>query len=563
MPTLFTPRRLALIVILGAVAAACGDNNSETQDDRPPTAVIDAPVNAALWTAGDLIEFSGHATDPEDGTLPGTSLTWWAELHHDSHTHPFMAVQSGTNGSVSLPTTGETSDNVWYRFYLRAVDAAGQADTAFVEIFPRKASLTITATGTGRQITLDAQPHAAPYTVVSVVGMERVIGTPSPQVALDSTWSFTGWSDGGAKEHTIVMPLTDTTFTASFTGTGPGNTPPTVTLTGPGSDTSVVANTAVTLRATAADVDGTVLAVDFRDGSTVIGTDSTSPYTFTWTPTVNGAHVITARATDDDGSVTTSGARTVTVTGGGGGDTELPTVAWVKPDEMEQGLSGPVNLTASATDNVGVVGVEFALDGVSLGEDLSAPYGFTLPSTDAYTTGSHFFQARSRDAAGNTSPWAVRHVMFAGSQNIQSGFTRTLLASGISGQATAMARAPDGRFFVAQQSGQLRVVKNGTLLTKPFVTVSVNTVQERGLLGVAFDPDYASNRYVYIYYTTSAAPIHNRVSRFTASLANPDTAETGSEFQILNLPQLNAGNHNGGAIHFGPDGKLYVAVGDN
>jgi glucose/arabinose dehydrogenase len=127
-----------------------------------------------------------------------------------------------------------------------------------------------------------------------------------------------------------------------------------------------------------------------------------------------------------------------------------------------------------------------------------------------------------------------------------------------------MAVAPDGRIFVAQQGGALRVVKNGALLTQPFLTVSVNSSGERGLLGIAFDPNFATNSFVYVYYTTSASPIHNRVSRFTASAANADVAAAGSEVQILNLPNLSsATNHNGGAIHFGTDGKLYIAVGEN
>jgi glucose/arabinose dehydrogenase len=146
---------------------------------------------------------------------------------------------------------------------------------------------------------------------------------------------------------------------------------------------------------------------------------------------------------------------------------------------------------------------------------------------------------------------------------LPAGFAETRVATGLA-SPTAMAVAPDGRIFVAQQGGALRVVKNGALLTQPFLTVSVNSSGERGLLGVAFDPGFATNNFVYVYYTTSGAPIHNRVSRFTASAANPDVAAAGSEVQLLNLPSLSsATNHNGGAIHFGTDGKLYIAVGDN
>jgi glucose/arabinose dehydrogenase len=146
---------------------------------------------------------------------------------------------------------------------------------------------------------------------------------------------------------------------------------------------------------------------------------------------------------------------------------------------------------------------------------------------------------------------------------LPTGFTETSLTGALS-NPTAMAFAPDGRAFIAQQGGQLRVVKNGALLTQPFLTVSVNASGERGLLGVAFDPQFTTNGYVYVYYTTSSSPIHNRVSRFTASGGNPDVVASGSEVVLLNLPALSsATNHNGGAIHFGGDGKLYIAVGEN
>jgi len=124
-----------------------------------------------------------------------------------------------------------------------------------------------------------------------------------------------------------------------------------------------------------------------------------------------------------------------------------------------------------------------------------------------------------------------------------------------------MAIAPDGRIFVCQQGGALRVIKNGALLPAPFVSLTVDPNGERGLLGVAFDPNFASNNFVYVYYTVPIEPRHNRVSRF---IANGDVAVPGSETILLELnPLTTASNHNGGAIHFGPDGKLYIATGEN
>src|SRR6266699_5128759 len=141
------------------------------------------------------------------------------------------------------------------------------------------------------------------------------------------------------------------------------------------------------------------------------------------------------------------------------------------------------------------------------------------------------------------------------------GFVEAQVGGNLSGSPTAMAFAPDGRLFVCQQGGQLRVIKNGSLLSTPFVSLTVDSSGERGLLGIAFDPNFATNHYLHVYYTVATSPIHNRVSRFTAA---GDTAAPGSEAVILELNSLSsATNHNGGAIHFGPDGKLYIGVGEN
>lgn len=143
---------------------------------------------------------------------------------------------------------------------------------------------------------------------------------------------------------------------------------------------------------------------------------------------------------------------------------------------------------------------------------------------------------------------------------LPAGFAEQLVAGGLT-NATAMQIAPDGRIFICLQGGQLRVVSAGTLLATPFLTVTVSAAGERGLLGVAFDPNFATNQYVYVYYTATTPTVHNRVSRFTA---NGNVAVAGSEQVILDLETLSgATNHNGGAITFGLDGRLYVAVGDN
>ena len=156
--------------------------------------------------------------------------------------------------------------------------------------------------------------------------------------------------------------------------------------------------------------------------------------------------------------------------------------------------------------------------------------------------------------------WVVMIAGPAAAATVPAGFSESLVAEGLN-RPTAMAFAPDGRLFICEQDGQLRVVSDGVLQSQPFVTLTVNSSGERGLIGVAFDPAFEINHFVYVYYTATTPVIHNRVSRFTA---NGDEAVPGSEQVILELDQVTSDAiHNGGAIHFGPDGKLYVAVGDH
>ena len=145
----------------------------------------------------------------------------------------------------------------------------------------------------------------------------------------------------------------------------------------------------------------------------------------------------------------------------------------------------------------------------------------------------------------------------ANAATVPAGFTDAVVAAGLT-NPTAMALAPDGRIFVCQQNGALRVIKNGALLSTPFLTVTVDSSGERGLLGVAFDPNFVSNQLVYVYYTATTPSVHNRISRFTAS---GDVALAGSEVLVMDLPNLStATNHNGGALHFGPDGNFTLQL---
>src|SRR5215218_8762169 len=132
---------------------------------------------------------------------------------------------------------------------------------------------------------------------------------------------------------------------------------------------------------------------------------------------------------------------------------------------------------------------------------------------------------------------------------------------------TDMEFAPDGRLFITEDAGRVRIAKpDGTLSTFLDISTKVDSKGERGLLALTFDPGFSTNGYLYIHYTkkaTSTTPPHNRVVRITAS---GDRAVSGSEKLIFRLGNQSAANQfpqfMGGALDFGTDGKLYVATGD-
>jgi hypothetical protein len=186
--------------------------------DSLPTANITQPVAGSTYAAGNVVQYAGTGNDAEDGVLPASAFTWWVNLHHDDHVHPFVPPVTGAkSGSFTIPTTGETSPNVFYRIHLRVRDSAGLTRTARRDIVPRKSTITLATNPTGLQLKLDGQPVSTPYRFVSVVGMQRRVEAVSPQTANGTNWTFGSWSDGGARSHTIRTPGADTTYTARYT----------------------------------------------------------------------------------------------------------------------------------------------------------------------------------------------------------------------------------------------------------------------------------------------------------------------------------------------------------
>ncbi len=209
--------RFRAIVSNDSGSATSSEATLTVTSNQPPSGTITQPAAGTLYSGGNVISYAGTATDPEDGTLPASAFTWQVDFHHDTHSHPFIPATSGSRtGSFTVPTTGHTETNVWYRIYLTVRDSAGQTQTTFRDVLPRKVNLTIATVPAGLQLRLDAQPMATPLTFESVVGIVRNLEAPATQVSGGTTYEFVSWSDGGAAAHNVTTPAANTTYTATY-----------------------------------------------------------------------------------------------------------------------------------------------------------------------------------------------------------------------------------------------------------------------------------------------------------------------------------------------------------
>ena len=368
--------------------------NVTNPDVTAPTVSITEP--AAGSVAG-TVNITAAASDNK--AVAGVQfLLDGANLGAEDVTAPYSATWNTT--AVATGT---------YTLTARARDAAGNTSTSSGVVVTvnnndtQAPTVTMTSPAAGAQtgsITVSANATDN----VGVVGVQFYFNgislnqeDTSPPFSIifntttvaDATYSLTARARDAAGNMTTSSPVV-------INVTNPDVTAPTVSITAP-----AAGNVTGTVNITAAASDNKAVAgVQFLlDGANLGAEDITSPYTFSWnTATVtSGPHVLTARARDAAGNTTTSAAVNVTVAN----DTEAPSVIVLPPSG--QNVFGTVTLEANASDNTGVVGVQFLLDGVNLGaEDLTAPYSVSWNTTTT-TNGSHTLTARARDPAGNTA----------------------------------------------------------------------------------------------------------------------------------------------------------------
>nr|AAY89243.1 hypothetical protein [uncultured bacterium BAC-L1N9] len=186
----------------------------------------------------------------------------------------------------------------------------------------------------------------------------------------------------------------------------------------------------------------------------------------------------------------------------------------------------------------------------------------TSLTVDSLSAGSHTITLQATDLGGVANQATLLLTVTPTTPNI--GLTPVI--SGLS--SPVLLTAPPGdltRLFIVEQSGAVRIIKNGTLLSTPFLSLSdsISTGSEQGLLGLAFAPDYATSGRFYVSYTNKHGPLAagtSVIERYTVS-NNADLANTASGQRLLTLDDP-YDNHNGGMIAFGPDGYLYYGMGD-
>ncbi len=195
-----------------------------TDSSTAPAPVIDSPAASVTYAVGDAINFSGHATDPQDGPLPASALTWTLIIHHcpttgNCHTHLVQTWQGVASGTLNAPDHDYPS---YLELQLTATDSGGTTGTASVQLSPKTVNLTFASVPSGLSLTVGATTSVTPFVRTVIVKSSNSLSAATPQSLGGTTYDFTSWSDNGAATHNIIAPAGDTTYTATYTAEGGG-----------------------------------------------------------------------------------------------------------------------------------------------------------------------------------------------------------------------------------------------------------------------------------------------------------------------------------------------------
>jgi GH18 family chitinase len=350
-----------------------------------PTTSITSPANNATFTAPASVTINANASDTAPGTVTkvdfynGTTLLGtdtsspysfaWANVAAGTYTLTTKATDNqgavGTSSAITITVNGTNP--------APTTSITSPANNA---TFTAPASVTINANAA----------DTAPGTVAKV---DFYNGTTLLGTDTSSPYSFS-WTNVASGTYTLTTKATDnqgavgtsSAITITVNGTNPA---PTTSITSPANNATFTAPASVTINANASDTaPGTVAKVDFYNGTTLLGTDTSSPYSFSWTSVAAGTYTLTTKATDDQGAVGTSAAITITVNGAN----PAPTTSITSPANnatFTAPASVTINANASDTAPGTVAKVDFYNGTTLLGTDTSSPYSFSWTSVAAGT----------------------------------------------------------------------------------------------------------------------------------------------------------------------------------
>lgn len=329
-----------------------------TTNSLPPDATMQTPTSSLTWRVADLIDFSGVATDPEDGDLSPSALSWSLTLQHcfdqdTCHAHQIQTFAGVSSGSFVAPDHEYPS---YLELTLTATDSSGLTDTERVRLDPQTVALTFDSIPSGLTLIVGSGGALTPFQKTVIVGSTNSISAPSPQAVGATSYEFVSWSDGGANAHEITAPAAASSYVATYATVpsisitdevtteedGPGVTLSfTVTLSTASTRTVTVDYTTTNGTATSgSDYTATAGTLSFPGGMTsqsivvLVGGDTLDEANETFTVTLtNPAHAALADA---------QGVGTIV-------DNDPPPSIAVGDIEVLEGSSGTTNATFTVT----------------------------------------------------------------------------------------------------------------------------------------------------------------------------------------------------------------------
>ena len=445
-----------------AAANACG---------TAPTVLLTAPANNANFVFPTSVAMTATAVATATGaTLTKVEFYNGATLLATSVTAPYAYTWSGVPiGNYSLTA--------------KATDSKGATTTAVATVHVKAnvaPSVSITAPGNNTTYTAPATINLAATasdTDGTVTKVEFYQGAAKLASVTATPYTYT-WSNVAGATYALTAKATDDkgAVTTSATVTVKVNKAPTVGITAPANNAIIVLPATVTINANAGDADGTVSKVDFYRDGVLLGTDTASPYSYAWVNPLVGTYVLTAKATDNLGVVTTSAPVAITVK-----VNTPPTVSITSPvDGAQFRAVAPLTIAATASDTDGTISkVEFYADDVLLGADAISPYTYAWSAPDA---GSHVLTARATDNKAGTATSAPITVNV-----IPNQFPVVSLTTPTDGHDYISPAAPPDIPLAASASDS-----DGTIAAVRFYKQAYGLLGDPApvLLGIALSPPY-------------------------------------------------------------------------